>query len=204
MKKKREPKPKQPKLKSVNYKIIHPIDGNHEPEPYKILREVRAMHHGDTTQARVALAWRLRDKPDKDGHIVLGKCVKCSDLSREFADWDFIIVLNETVWNDIEFDKKKKIALVDHEMMHIAPDYDEETGEHKQDERGRFLFRVRKHSIEEFTEIVGRHGCYKSDLEQFARTLLRNREPSLFPPEQVAKTKSGAKDLAAFHDQQIN
>ena len=69
------------------------------------------MHHGDTRQAHIGLAWQLGIKPDKDGRIMLGRCIKCSDLNREFADYDFIITLNKIVWDDPEFDKKKKLAL---------------------------------------------------------------------------------------------
>ena len=140
------------------------------------------MHHGDTRQAHIGLAWQLGIKPDKDGRIMLGRCIKCSDLNREFADYDFIITLNKIVWDDPEFDKKKKLALLDHEMCHAAPNYDDETGEQKMDERNRLLYRKRAHTIEEFTEIVERHGCYKRDLECFAEALFKKREPSLFPP----------------------
>lgn len=70
------------------------------PEPYKLLQEVRALHHGDTKEARIALAWKLRTAADKDGRIVLGKCIKVSDLHREFADYDFIITLNKEFWEE--------------------------------------------------------------------------------------------------------
>lgn len=187
---KKQKAPKATPQRPVNYLLISPLDNGHEPEPYKLLKEVRAMHHGDTQGARVALAWRLRDaKPDKDGHMVLGKCVKSSDLTKEFMDYDFVIVLNKVIWDDQEFDRKKKVALLDHELCHIAPDYDGKTGEHKRDERNRLLFRVRKHEIEEFVGVVERHGCYKHDLELFAKTILRNREPSLFQSNPPAEGK---------------
>jgi Putative phage metallopeptidase len=197
--------PKGPKAKAVNYRIIPPLDANdHEPEPYKLLNEVRDKYHEDTRQARVALAWRLREKPDKDGRIVLGRCIKVSDLNKEFASWDFIITLNKIVWDDPEFDKKKKLALLDHEMCHAAPSLDEESGEHKRDELDRLVYRTKKHSIEEFTEIVERHGCYKSDLERFAETLLKKMQPKIkFPESETKPTKSGPKELAEFHAQAV-
>jgi hypothetical protein len=51
------------------------------------------------------------------------------------------------------------------------------TGEPAYDERGRLVYRTRKHDIEEFAVIVERYGCYKRDLEQFAAALRRSGPP---------------------------
>jgi hypothetical protein len=56
--------------------------------------------------------------------------------------------------------------------MHAACVYDEQ-GRIKVDERGRTCYRVRKHDLEEFADIVTRHGCYKRDIEDFAQALAR-------------------------------
>lgn len=163
------------KRKKINYELIE-LDR----EPYKLLAEVRNRWHGELSEARIALAWRLALKPDKDGHLVLGKCVKISDLQKEMADWDFVIVLNKEVWNSIEFTKEKRIALLDHELCHAAHAEDTTTGELKYDERDRPVFRVRKHDLEEFNAVVKRHGLYKRDLEAFAQVILdKQRAPLL-------------------------
>lgn len=176
--------PKQKKIKTgkrVNFLLIPEQDAQGKtPEPYKILKEVRDMHHGETKQARIALAWRLRTKADQDGHIVLGKCVKVSDLHREFADYDFIIVLNREFWDEPTVTKAQRTALVDHEMMHCAPTYNGETGEHEVDERGRFLFRTRSHDVGEFIEIIRRNGIWKHDLVEFAKVLQEKKKTPLF------------------------
>lgn len=168
--------------KKVNFLIIPEQDAQGKtPEAYKLLKDVRDVDHGDTKTARIALAWRLRTKADKDGRLELGRCIKVSDLYREYADYDFVITLNREVWDDIRFTQEKKKALLDHEMCHAAPVIDDESGDHQVDERGRYIFRTRKHSIEEFHEIVKRHGCYKSDLEEFAKIILEQKKSSLFP-----------------------
>lgn len=166
---------KSPKAKAIQFEIIHEQDGDHRPEPYRILDEVRAKWHGDIEPARIALAWRKNLKPDKDGHLVLGKCMKASDLQRELVDYDFVILLNREVWRDMEFTLAKKKALMDHELCHAAMQTDAETGEPKYDERGRNIWRSRKHDIEEFGSVVAHHGCYKRDLERFAEALLKKR-----------------------------
>ncbi len=190
------------KPKKINFELIDDL----ESEPYKILQQMRK-HHRDIGEAAIALAWNKRLKPDKDGHLVLGKCVKVSDLQKEFAAYDFIILLNQETWNDSEFTEEKKRALIDHELCHAAPFEDEEGVRY--DERNRAVFRVRKHDIEEFRCIVERHGCYKRDLEAFAESLLKRRRTPLLDTQEdhnvtithqgqtiFAGTDSEFKDLA--------
>lgn len=180
---------KTPKPKAVNFELIPDMDNGHEPEPYRILREIRDKHHKELEYASIALAWRKSLKPDKDGHLILGKCIKASDLAKEFAPFDFIILLNREVWRDMDFTVAKKRALVDHELCHAATSIDK-WGEQKYDERGRPVYRVRKHDIEEFRAIVERHGVYKRDLELFAEALLKKRSmPLLGEMEKAEKTK---------------
>lgn len=177
--------------KKVNYQIIE----DRESEPYKLLNEALGKWHEDLYRrgARIALAWRTRQKPDLDGHLILGRCVKVGDLQKEFAAYDFIIVLNREVWDSPDFGTARKLALVDHELCHAAVSYNEETGEPKYDERDRPVFRIVKHDIEEFRAVVARHGCYKGDLEAFAETLLKKKgSGDLFPQKFPAPRLSGS------------
>lgn len=164
------------KPKKINFELIDDV----ESEPYQILNEMRRFHDG-IREAAIALAWRKGLTPDTDGKLILGKCIKASDLQREFAAYDFVILLNREVWSDPEFTDDKKRALIDHELCHAAAAYDVDGP--KYDERGRRVFRTRKHDIEEFYEIVQRHGCYKRDLELFAEALRRKRNTPLFKDE---------------------
>lgn len=180
-------KEKQPK--KINYELIPETDGpnhDHRPEPYRLMDDIREEHHEHLSDAKIALAWRKALNADVDGHLVLGKCVKSSDLQRELVDYDFVILLNWEVWHDPEFTMDMKDALLDHELCHAEVSRDKETGEDKFDERGRRVWRTRKHDIEEFTEIVQRHGCYKRDLEKFAEALLKKKQPNLFKETTVS------------------
>lgn len=163
------------KPKKISFELIDP-DGDHEP--YRLMRDLRKKHHADLYEANIAIAWRKDLSADVDGHLVLGKCMKATDLQRELVEWDFVILLNKEVWGDIDFTVEKKRALLDHELMHAGRAYDNE-GSPKIDERGRPVWRMRKHDIEEFQDIVSRHGTYKSDLERFADALLKKRNPLL-------------------------
>ena len=155
------------------------VEREPETEPYRIMREVRRDFHPDTADAQIAIAWRKGYKPDPEGHIILGQCVKASDLQREFVDLDFIILLNKEIWNDLQFTPEMKKALIDHELSHAAMAYDSE-GEPKIDVRGRPVWRLRSHDIGEFIDIVRRHGTYKRDLQLFAESLIKKKNP-VFP-----------------------
>lgn len=162
--------------KKVNFELI-------EREPgkgvYALLDEIVEQFHEELADARIALAWRKALRPDSDGRLVLGKCIKVTDLHKEFHEYDFIILLNKEVWEDKEFTDDKKRALLDHELCHAAPAEDPKTGDQKTDERDRLVWRIRKHDIEEFRAIAERHGCYKNDLERFAEALLKSRQAKL-------------------------
>lgn len=171
---------KPAKPKTVNYELIlresivgHPM--------YALLDELVETHHEELTEARIALAWNLSWKPDVDGRITIGKCVKASDLDRELALYDFTILLLKGLWCDSRTTDRQRRALLDHELHHCAVKYDK-AGEPVIDERGRRVYRLRRHDLEEFTAVVARHGLYKRDLEQFAdacRQHLPKWEPCL-------------------------
>lgn len=161
--------------------VFQLIDANEKPEPdaYRLMRQIRAEQHFDTAKAKFALAWQKSIKPDVDGHIMLGKCVRATDLQRELVDLDFVILLNREVWEDAEFFDSKKLALLDHELCHAARSVDSD-GEPRIDTKGRPVWRVRGHDIEEFREIVDRHGCWKYDLEKFADAIFKRKTQPLF------------------------
>lgn len=182
-------KKQKSKGKKVNFELIT-RDEVCGQEPYKLLDEIRRKHHEHLADAEIAVAWRKETKPDKDGHVVLGKCVKVAGLYREMLEYDFVIVLNREAWN-LGFSVEQKTALIDHELCHAEVQYDDETGEIKYDELGRKQYRLRKHDIEEFQAIVQRHGCYKRDLERFAEVLMKKAKNPLFAEAAKAEGKDG-------------
>jgi hypothetical protein len=162
-------KEKKESLKKVRIELIPD-----KHEAYKLLTKIRKKYHRDTAKAKISLAWRIALKPDKDGHLVLGMCHRTSDMLKEFAECDYVILLNKEVWNDEEWTDKEKKALLDHEMCHAAPIMKNE-GHQKRDERKRRCWRIRHHDIEEFKSVVEHHGVWKKDLEAFAEALLKKR-----------------------------
>lgn len=160
-------------------------------EPYRIMEDCIAAHHPHLCEAKIALAWCTSWKADVDGHLRLGQCQKVTEVHRELHDYDFVILLNQVVWNTAEFGEKQRCALIDHELCHADVKRDDD-GEESRDARSRIVYRIRKHDIEEFAEIVDRHGLYKSDLEAFAKVCIQKaRTPLLLRAEQKPAAAQG-------------
>lgn len=119
-------------------------------------------------------------KADRDARLTLGWAKKESDLDREKTKGrggkephDFTVALNYDAWQ--RFGEAQRAALMDHELMHCQVAVDED-GEERRDALGRVVCRVRGHDIEEFRDVVSRHGLWKEDLEKFARSCLAAAE----------------------------
>src|SRR5690348_4498506 len=165
------------KPKKVSFQIIE------DPSPaHKVLKSALEWHE-ELDGATVKLAWRKGTKQDVDGRIVLGRCVKVSDLHREFFNADFIVVLNREYWD--AFSDAQRLALMDHELCHAAIKLDK-NGQEMYDEKDRQVFRTRKHDLEEFREVVERHGLYKDDLRLFAETVRSAKKVPLFAEKKAS------------------
>jgi hypothetical protein len=165
------------KPKRVTCELIHP-KSEAGKAMYPLLAELVTAHHDDLFDARIALAWNMSWKCDTDGHLKLGKCKKASDLDREFAPFDFVILLSRSFYEDARVSDDQRRALIDHEISHATVKLARD-GEPAVDERGRQVWRIRKHDVEEFAAIAERYGCWKRDLEEFARALRRAKQRRL-------------------------
>jgi hypothetical protein len=168
-------KKKQNKGKAVPYELIPAT-----AEPYEILRAARKQHP-ELEHCKLVLAWRVGKSSSAGGCTMLGKCIRVSDLNKELAEYDFIIVLNQDAW--AAFLPNQKLALLDHDLSHAAPVLDDE-GEQKRDERGRRLWKMRRHDLEEFRGTVERYGCWLNDIVEFVRAGVKDPQLSLLPPEE--------------------
>lgn len=70
-------------------------------------------------------------------------------------DYKFVIEFDRERWDELTLPQQE--ALVDHELCHCGNDAD-----------GCYL---RHHDLEEFREIVERHGFWKDDIRQFAESI---------------------------------
>jgi hypothetical protein len=130
----------------------------------------------DLADAHVGAAWMIGRKPDRDGRIVLGRMKKTTELERQLHGLDAIVILNQAYWRT--FNKAQRSALVHHELCHLAPSMGADGIEQAIDGHGALRWRIVKHDLEEFREVVERHGCYLADIAAFGRAIL-TRDPNL-------------------------
>ena len=88
---------------------------------------------------------------------------------------------------------------MDHELCHASVRCDKNSGEPMVDERNRLIYRIRKHDIEEFADIVERHGTYKRDLELFAQALRRGPQQGVLPVEVLGFPGKAGAEPATTH-----
>jgi len=181
--------PKDKARKKCTVKLLKRTHAGEVVGPYRIMEKLIEKHHNHLKDAKIAIAWRFGWKSDTDGHTVLGQAKKGSDLDRELHDHDFVILLNHERWNGSGFTEDQMTALMDHELCHCEISKDT-NGEPKTDENGRICYRIRKHDVEEFRDVVARHGMWKGDLEQFAEAAAdKSSRPLLDLVDKVAKKK---------------
>lgn len=163
------------KPKAIKIKVVPRADA---PDEYDILDDYVARYHDHLAEANISIAWHYGWKADPDGRLTLGKFKKASDLDYQLHNFDWVLLLNWNVWSKVAFTLEQKRALIDHELCHgEVARYDD--GDEKRDEKNRLVWRVRKHDLEEFREVVERHGCWKADIEAFTRAALRKSKTPL-------------------------
>lgn len=145
---------------------------------YQLADELIAAHHPHLAQARIAFAYSYSWDEDADGRLTLGKVKRAGDLDRDLHQYDFVILLNKLMVSH-QFTLAQTRALIDHQLCHCEVARND-AGEIKVDEADRTVYRIRRHDIEEFSEVVARHGLWMKDLEHMAAIMAQHaREPLL-------------------------
>jgi hypothetical protein len=170
-------KPKKPREMKI---VVFARDSKSEIEraAYLLLDALVEDHRKDLAEgkARIALAWQRGVKRDADQHLKLGRCIKSSPVHRQLHQHDFVICLNQEAWAG--FNANQRAALLDHELYHAARAFDK-NGSPKCDADGKPTWRCRKHDVEEFAAVVGRHGLWKEDLVEFHKLSERKKKAPL-------------------------
>ena len=134
--------------------------------PAEVIKEaerIRAANHNELEDAEIAYVF-IPKGPKTGGRVRLGKAHKESATHQLLSEMDFVIYLSKDMWDTLG--PEQRMALLDHELCHCAPKLDAKTGE-------RVGWRTKAHDVEEFAEIIERHGLWKPDLRRFAETSVR-------------------------------
>jgi len=125
-----------------------------------------ANHHPDLTLARIR--YICRNKATKrGGRPVPGNVYKMGGKYEYLVGCDFIIEVALPVWNDFNINQRR--AVIDHLLSRCM-------GEEQED--GMMKWRLRPPEVQEFPEVVERHGQWNDELidmgKSIRHTLTRN------------------------------
>jgi len=118
-------------------------------EVLTIAREVIDEYHHPLKEANIGFIFQEKATTSK-GKTVYATAKKPPGWLSGFPDWeyDFVIVIAEDIWSHLADERKR--ALIDHELCHCRF------------EDGKAS--IRAHDVEEFSQIVERHGLWNQDL----------------------------------------
>lgn len=143
-----------------------PIEGQFDGDEYLIAPELEAVGNAliaaldelGSLQAyppNVVYVWKAKAKK-KQGKTILGFCNKLSGLAKFYGECDWTIEVSADAIRDLHFTNFQIEALLFHELNHIEPVVDEETGE--------VTFKVRGEDAYAFVTEIKRYGAWKEDL----------------------------------------
>lgn len=167
---------------------------------YSVMDQLIASHHEHLvdSEADIALIWWL--KPSyAAGKLKLGMAAKATDVqnaligltSKKSSGYQFVIFLSASAWEKFTPDQRE--ALMDHELCHCFAELEE------QNERGNggWKFKLRKHDLEEFGEVVQRHGLWIKDLQDFMEVAKDAATPNLFTDQNAEEPKAEKAEASA-------
>lgn len=137
------------------------------PEVEEIAEKLIADYHTHLGDERIRYVFR--DPPAKTkGHIALGKARKVGGLNAHLVQLvgreriagpvDFFVVeIAFEPWG--QMDEKARIALVDHELCHFEIVEPDKPDDHRK-------LAIKGHDLEEFHEIVRRHGFWQPSIRE--------------------------------------
>lgn len=167
------------------------MDYAHSTEAALIAADLIPKYHEHLRLVRIEYVFAQGALKSK-GKELLGRAKKKSGLdaflamqeSQDEAQPFFVIEISKPAWDLL--DKKQKRALVGHELCHCLWDVD----------KGIYM---RTHDVEEFSEIIKRHGLWQPDVELFATIAAKHVKQMELPlPEEsqaeTAKASGNGKD----------
>jgi predicted SprT family Zn-dependent metalloprotease len=102
-----------------------------------------------------------------------GKAKKCTAFERYVTGKMLFVFINAEAWNAMKHEQR--VALVDHELCHFSrksfKDIDPETKEWitiYEDKNESDSWSIREHDVEEFSDVIKRHGLWDTGIEKFA------------------------------------
>lgn len=142
-----------------------PTEIHQAPDAYHIAQPLIRQHHPHLLKARIL--WLVSSsKRTREGRVQLGVGKKLSPEARFLSSgaesvedgYDYLVTLSAALWRKL--DDQAKAALIDHELCHLVrkQTVNRRTGKVTES------WARRGHDLEEFVEIVKRHGLWSADV----------------------------------------
>lgn len=130
-----------------------PVSYDPADEVEEYAKPLISKYHTHLVNCKIAYLFKNK-KITLKGREVVATAEKVSPKNKVLSGYDFIITVSYPKWK--ELDEAIKHAAIDHELAHCWVEDDEKTGETK--------IKILPHDVEEFGEIVKRHGLYTVNL----------------------------------------
>lgn len=105
----------------------------------------------------------------KISNTTAGRCKVANNREHHLSGGaDYIIEMSGDLWDSL--DDERRYVLTWHEIMHIAPEYSEKKGEYN--------YKVRRHDVEDFQEIIDEHGAYWFDAIRDINASVNDLDPA--------------------------
>lgn len=139
------------------------------PEVREIAEKIIDKHHPHLKDAKGVIGYYFRD----GNSDWAGKAKKCTAFERHVTDYMLFVFINKDAWRVFTPDQRQ--ALVDHELCHFKRKSERVWNEEKKVWEDKYepanasdSWQMREHDVEEFSEIIQRHGLWETGIERFA------------------------------------
>ncbi|HHV61127.1 MAG TPA: hypothetical protein GXX51_00575 [Firmicutes bacterium] len=149
------------------------------PEVQEIAEKLIEEYHDHLKQARIKYLFRSGNWT-AGCKTIWAKATKLSAQQTYLTGFDFVITVNRDIWAKLTVEARE--ALVDHELSHCSCDYDP---------LGRPIWRTQGHEVEDFADVIRRHGLWSVELEALMRAAEEYRQLALFEDRRVELRPTG-------------
>lgn len=138
-------------------------------EVKEIAEDIIDKYHPHLQDAKDVIGYYFRE----GSSAWAGKAKKCTAFERFVTGKMLFVFINSDAWNAMKHDQR--VALVDHELCHFSrksiQDVDPKTGKwieiYDPADKAE-SWSIREHDVEEFSDIIKRHGLWDTGIEKFA------------------------------------
>src|SRR3990172_7846031 len=155
------------------------------PSVIHIAEQLIEQYHPWLQDANIGFIFRDEAQKQSNGRLVLAQAQRITSKLQVYLEYDFLIWVSKKDWEGRLTDAQLE-ALIDHELCHCI--------------RNSNGWAIRPHDVQEFWQVIKRHGLWSNDL-QGARELLQKVMQDELPLGQVELIRTGK--VAAVSIQQI-